>query len=112
MGMNGMSTEEVKAVRWVEWILAPLLVVSVLSLGKCTADAQDELIVLQKDVQSFEKTHVDTDDALQAIQQDVQAIKIENSKIQNNQEHFTTEIQKIQRTQEETNRLLRAIAPR
>ena len=65
--MPNMSTGEIKAVRWVEWILAPLLVISVVSLGQCTASAQDELILLQADMAAIDAANSDTKRALMLL---------------------------------------------
>ena len=108
--MTNMSTEEVKAIRWVEWILAPLLVLSVIALGKCTASAQDELIVLQRDVNQITKVDGETKEAIKEIQKDANDTKVDIGKIEANQEHFKEQIDKIQTTQEETNRLLRGLS--
>lgn len=109
MSVTNMSTEEIKAVRWVEWILAPLLVMSVLALGKCTASAQDELIVLQRDVSEITKVNGETKTAIKEIQADANVTKVNIGKIEANQEHFKEQINQVQRTQEETNRLLRGL---
>ena len=63
-----MSAEEVRVVKWVEWVLAPLLVVSVLALGKCTASAQEDLIILQRDVAQIDQINGDTKNAIKAFQ--------------------------------------------
>ena len=107
-----MSVEEVKAIRWVEWILAPLLVVSVLALGNCTAKAQDELIVLQRDVSEITKANGETKAAIKQIERDANITKVSIGKISADVQHNKESIDKIQRTVEETNRLLRNIAPR
>jgi len=105
-----MSNDEVKALRWVEWILAPLLVVSVIALGTCTADAQDDLVVLQQTVAQISKVNGETKEAIKEIQKDQNTTRVNIGKIESNQEHFKEQINKMQTTQEETNRLLREIA--
>lgn len=109
MPVTNMSAEEVKAIRWVEWFLAPILVVSVLTLGKCTASAQDELIVLQKDVSQINQVNGETKEAIQQIEKDANETKVNIGKIQQNQEHFKEKLSDMQSTQEETNRLLRGL---
>ena len=111
-----LGTEEVKAIRWVEWILAPILVIGILTLAQCTASAQDELLVLQKDVTNITKVNGETKVAIQEIR----ATNMETGKaiveIRTNQKHFIQEIEAIRDSQnttlqgqQETNRLLREI---
>jgi septal ring factor EnvC (AmiA/AmiB activator) len=107
-----MSVDEVRAIRWVEWILAPLLVVSVLTLGNCTAKAQDELIVLQRDVSEITKVNGETKTAIKQIERDANTTKVSIGKISSDVQHNKEQIDKIQRTVEETNRLLRGLTPR
>ena len=95
---------------WVEWILAPILVMSVIALGQCTADAQDELIVLQRDVNQITKVNGETKTAIKDIQKAQNDTRVDIGKIEQNQEHFKEQIDKIQTTQEETNRLLRGLS--
>ena len=110
MAESHMSTEEVKAVRWVEWILAPLLVVGMTALATCTAGAQDDLVVLQQTVAQISRVNGETKVAIAAIEKDNRDTAVNIGKIEANQEHFKEQIQKIQSTQEETNRLLRGLA--
>lgn len=105
--MSGMTEDEVKTVRWVEWVLAPILVVSVLALGRCTASAQDELIILQKDVAQITTANGETKAAIKQIEKDANDTKVSIGKIEANQENFKAQIGTMQSTQEETNRLLR-----
>lgn len=111
-----IGEDEVKAIRWVEWILAPILVVGILTLARCTASAQDELLGLQKDVTNITEVNGQTKAAIQEIR----ATNAETGKaiveIQTNQKHFIQEIEAIRdsqnttlRSQQETNRLLREI---
>ena len=108
--MTEMSNDEVKALRWVEWILAPLLVVSVIALGTCTADAQDDLVVLQQTVAQISKVNGETKEAIKEIQADANVTRVNIGKIEANQAHFKEQFDRMQTTQEETNRLLRELS--
>jgi len=102
-----MSPEEVKVVKWVEWILAPILVISVLALGRCTASAQDELIILQRDVALGVKVHDETNAAIKEIQRDVNATKVVISAMRADQRNNEKRINTIHIQNTEIIRLLR-----
>lgn len=111
MAMSEMTVEEIKTIRWVEWFLAPTLVIAVLSLGKCTASAQDELIVLQKDVAQINTANGETKKAIKQIEQDANDTKVSIGKIEARQEsyqaHFTQQMNNIRAQNTEILRLIR-----
>lgn len=112
MAIHTVAEDARETKRWVEFILAPLLVLSVITLTKCTASAQDELIVLQRDVAQINEVNGDTKESIKQIEKDNNDTKLNVAKIEANQKHFKEQINKLQSTQEETNRLLRTLSPR
>ena len=102
-----MSQDEVKVVKWVEWFLAPVLVVSIIGLGKCTALAQDELIVLQKDVALSTKNDADTKAAIKEILAGQHSLEISVKEVQTHPGHFKAEILSIKEQNSEIIKLLR-----
>ena len=107
-----MTNEAIKGLRWVEHILAPILIIGIVGLATCTAGAQDDLIVLQQTVAQINRVNGETKESIKKIEKDANDTKVNIGKMEANQEHFKEQINKIQDTQEETNRLLRGLTPR
>jgi septal ring factor EnvC (AmiA/AmiB activator) len=105
--MTEMSTDEVKAVRWVEHVLAPLLVLGFVGLATCTAGAQDDLIILQATVAQISKVNGETKASIKAIEKDANDTKVNIGKIESNQEHFKEQITTIQNQNSEILRIIR-----
>ena len=78
--------------RWIEFILAPILVLSVLTLGKCTASAQDELVVLQRDVSQMNIANGETKTAIKAIEKDANTTKVAIGKREADLQHNKEQI--------------------
>jgi flagellin-like hook-associated protein FlgL len=106
---DSMSDTEVKAIRWVEHVLAPLIVAAILILSTCANQTTEAVTELKTEQSHSKEDRLETQAAIKAIETDLNAIKVDNGKMSANQEHFKTQIEKIQTTQEETNRLLRGL---
>lgn len=109
-----ITDTEVKAIRWVEHILAPLVVISVLGLATFAMSADTTMAELAKDHERY-------DTATQELKADVKdirvgqeaqiesqhAIEVTVKEIEIHQEHFKQEIQEIKTQNGEILRILR-----
>lgn len=112
---EGMTDAEVKAIRWVEHVLAPLLVGAVLTLATCANQTQDAVADLEAKQASVEMINGETKTEIRDIKQNQDQllrqqhnIEVNVKRIETHQEHFKQEIQSMKRQNEEILRILRA----
>jgi hypothetical protein len=112
---ENISVAEVKAVRWVERILAPIIVAAVVALATCTSAAQNDLVLLQAEVSTITKVNGATKKAIVEIKE-VQHKTLEAqhlldlrvTKIQANQGNLKEDVQELKAQNMEIIRLLRS----
>lgn len=110
--MSEMTEMEVKTIRWVEHVLAPLLVASVLMLTTCaskTTDAVDGLKttvkVMQKEQQSMDEVNGETKQAIKDLEtqqgeilESQHEIEVTVKQIETHQEHFKGDLEEMKHT--------------
>jgi hypothetical protein len=111
--MTEMSTDEVKAIRWVEHVLAPLMVIMVVTLSTCAFQTQEAVAQLKATDVAESSQHIKTDRDISAIKQkqDVildqqHSIEINVQRIETHQEHFKDELMDLNTQNAEIIRLL------
>lgn len=112
--MTEITEAEVKAIRWVEHILAPLIVLAVMALGTFAFNAQDTMAQLSADVERYDENNGELKQQVREIHQE-QRIIISNQRhieknqteIATHQEHFKKEIDQLQRQSTEILKILR-----
>jgi septal ring factor EnvC (AmiA/AmiB activator) len=108
-----MSDNEVKAIRWVEHVLAPLMVIMIVTLATCSVQTQEAIAQLEATDVAETTQHVKTDRDISAIKrkQDVildqqHNIEINVQRIETHQEHFKDELMDLNTQNAEIIRLL------
>jgi len=111
---QGISDAEVKAIRWVEHILAPLIVVSIAGLITFSMDASQTMAQLQTKVDQAKAVDSDLKTQVAEIGRE-QKIIINNQRhiekklerTETHQEHFKEEIKNLKVQNDEILRILR-----
>ena len=90
---EGISNAEIKAIRWVEHILAPLIVVSIAGLVAFAMGASNTMAELQGKIDAQKTTDVD-------LKAQVQEIALEQKTIITNQRDIERKTERIEAHQE------------
>ena len=108
-----MTQEEVKAIRWVERILPPLLIASIIALATCAIQTQEAVAQLQAGQKTEKETHSQTDSDISEIRanqdrllRQQHSIEVNVQRIDTRQEHFKEEVGELKQQNNEIIRLL------
>lgn len=109
-----ITDAEVKAIRWVEHILAPLLVACVLTLATCANQTQNAVAQLEVKQGQVEQINGETKQAIKDIASTQNTIirqqhtlEVDVKKIETHQGHFKDEIIELKKQNTEILRILR-----
>jgi len=111
---QGISDAEVKAIRWVEHILAPLIVVSIVGLTTFALSANQSLAELTTDQQNYKIDAAELREEVKEISREQKVIINNQRHIEKklertgaHQEHFKEEIESLKTQNDEILRILR-----
>jgi septal ring factor EnvC (AmiA/AmiB activator) len=112
--VENISDAEVRAVRWVEHILAPLIVISIVTLGTCANQTTEAVAQVEaKQVQS-DRYHNETKAEIRSVKnkQDIilkqqHEIDVNVKKIETTQGHFNKQIDDLKDQNTEILKILR-----
>lgn len=111
---EGMSDAEVKAIRWVEHILAPLIVVSIVGLVTFSLNASQTMAELQSKVDQQKATDVDLKDQVKVIATEQKVIisnqrqlERQTDRIEAHQENIKVQVTDLKKQNDEILRILR-----
>ena len=111
---ESVTEAEIRAVRWVEHVLAPLLVMSVLTLATCASQTQKVVAELEVKQSQVERINGDTKQAIKDINtkqgviiRQQHTLEINVKRIETHQEHFKDELIDLKQQNVEILRLLR-----
>lgn len=111
---ESITEAEVRVVRWVEHVLAPLLVLSVLTLGTCANQTQQAVAELEVKQSQVERINGDTKLAIKDINskqstiiRQQHSLEVNVKRIETHQEHFKDELDEMKEQNAEILRLIR-----
>lgn len=100
--MTEMSPEEVKAIRWVEHIMAPLLVFAIIALSTCAVQTQDAVAQLKTEQDHDELQRQKVEVKIERLATKQEAIlnsqhqtEVTIKEIETNQGHLKDDVQEI-----------------
>jgi hypothetical protein len=112
--MTEMTETEVKTIRWVEHILAPLVVMSVIGLASFAMSADTTMAELSKDHERYDETTEELKSDVKDIRdgqheqlESQHTIEITVKEIETHQQHFKDEISNIKVQNTEILKILR-----
>lgn len=107
---EAISDAEIKAVRWGEHILPPLIVAALLTLATCMNQTQDAITQLQAKQEQMDGGRLEAKDEIRTIKQRQEQMLINVQKIDTNQGHFKEQILELKKQNNEMLRILRTQA--